>query len=241
MHTQTIAPDDSPKTLHRVGSLLGKDLDNPKTIGQRITARRLALNMTQEQVAERCWITQKSNSQTTGLKAGDRKKLSRSAYCMYETDSVAPVIDVLEQIAAVLSLSREYVFFGTPTIEEIAYKASEDDFPLQGHWNLNADWVKRNFHHKPEELVLARLTQDGLAPAGSMAVIQRGTEPGRSVQPFVFAVHGELTSGYVSRPSRGGLYQVFATPKARTPKARYEAYEINIVGKMVGQIGALTE
>lgn len=241
MQTQDITIDGSRKALHRVGSLLGKDLDNPKTIGQRITARRLELGMTQEQVADRCWITQKSNSSTTGLKAGDRKKLSRSAYCMYETDSVAPVIDVLEQIASVLKLSREYVFFGTPTIEAVAYERAEDDFLLQGHWNLDADWVKRNLHLKPHQLVVAHLTKDGLAPAGAMAIVQRDIEPGRAVQPFVYAVHGELTTGYVSRPARGGAYQVFASRKAKSTQNQFEAYEINILGRLVGQVGAITE
>jgi len=227
---------DPKRALHRVGSLLVKDLDEPKTIGQRITARRLALGLSQQEVADRCWITQKNNSNITGAQKGDRKRLSRSAYCMYETDSVTPVIDVLEQIADALELSREYVFFGTPTIQELRYNPHEDDFAHKGHWTLDPAWVKREVHTRPGDLMLCTVTEDGIINDGDMAIVRRDAEPGRTVEPFVYAMDGKATTGFVSRPQRAGPYLIYASGKAKKHTREAGAFEINILGKLVGSI-----
>jgi len=227
---------DPKRALHRVGSLLVKDLDEPKTIGQRITARRLALGLSQQEVADRCWITQKNNSNITGAQKGDRKRLSRSAYCMYETDSVTPVIDVLEQIADSLELSREYVFFGTPTIQELRYNPHEDDFAHRGHWTLDPSWVKKELHGRPSDLILCQVTEDGLLREGDMAIVEKGSEPGKTVERYVYAMDGKVQTGYLSR-QRGGPYQLWSLgPKRKQVVRDAQAYELQVLGKLVGEI-----
>jgi hypothetical protein len=93
--------------LNRVGFELAPELNRPKTIGQRMTRRRLDLDMTQEQVADKISFIQNS-----GKHAGQEKTLSRNAYCMYERDEVEPSFPGIESIARVLKISPAWLAFG---------------------------------------------------------------------------------------------------------------------------------
>lgn len=235
------------KPLHRVGSLLVTDLQNPKTIGERITSRRLGLKMSQQEVANLCYITQKSDSRPpanpppgwTPRRAGDKVQLSRSAYCMYETDSVAPVLDVLVQIAAALKTTPEYIAFGVGSadpVEQVVYSKAEDSFEHAKFWQLDPQWLQDHFGADAPSLALLTLPDytQALKP-GDTVIVKRGVEPPARGE-FVYALRGELKVGHITRPERAGPYKVYAGKKASGAAEEVEPAEINILGLVVGYI-----
>lgn len=251
MQAATATRDSQPeRTIHRVGSLFTKDLENPKTIGQRITARRLELGLTQEAVAAQCVITQKSDSRTpkgkpkpgwVPRKAGDIIPLSRSAYCMYETDSVAPVLDVLVQIARALRTTPEYIAFGRGAINPVDfvdYSEKVDGFERDDGtiWTIPAPYLKEQYGASPDEVALVSIPDftPSLSP-GDLALVRRGVEPGAgSSGEFVFGRDGELGAAYITRPERAGPYRVYD----RSKKAYDEVQpgDLNVLGKVIGKI-----
>lgn len=238
----------SPPRAH---SLIHKPaaLANPQTIGERIAARRQALKLTQAQVAEMVHLTQQSTSRKdsstkpgwTPKEAGDIRTLSRTAYNMYESNSVKPVLAVLEQIARALRTSPEYIAFGVGTpdpIEQIAFNGQIDEFEPISLWSLPADWVHERFGAEPYALALAAINDfsPSLRP-GDMAVVKRGVEPNAAGGEFVYGMNGEMQVAHLTRPARGGPYRVYdADRKTHTD---VDPGEINILGSVVGKIGEL--
>lgn len=94
--------------INRVGSRMPKIASiRPMTFGERMTQRRLDLNMTQVDVASRVTIISK-----TGCKKDAKRQLSRNAYCMYELDEAEPSLSTLLQIANALNVSPAWLAFG---------------------------------------------------------------------------------------------------------------------------------
>lgn len=236
--------------LHRVGSLLVKDLDNPKTIGQRIAARRLELGMTQEQVASLCEITQKSDSREpkgpkpenwTPRLAGTKSPLSRTAYSMYESDSVAPVLDVLVQIAAALKTTPAYIAFGDRgpnPVPMLSLNAKTEEFDQDFLWDLNPEWLA-DLTPDTGNLALVRVLDrsPNLKP-NDIAVVRRGVEPPNKGE-FVYSLHGNLGIGFLARPERGGPYRVYRGAKMGSDFDLVEPGALNILGVVVGKLGSV--
>lgn len=240
-----------PRATSRARSLIHKDaaLEHPKTIGERIAARRKELNLTQAEVAEMVSLTQQSDSRKdtstkpgwVAKQAGESRPLSRTAYIMYETDSVKPQFPVLEQIALALRAAPEYIAFGvgpSHPIEQMVYNADIDEFERIDIWTLNPQWLAERFDAAPHELALAAINDFSptLKP-GDMAVVRRGVEPNASGGEFVFGMDGELRVAHLTRPARGGPYRVYESDlKAHND---VEPGDLHILGKVIGKIGEL--
>jgi transcriptional regulator with XRE-family HTH domain len=97
------------RKLNRVGgsSSASVIVPGPKGIGERLTMRRLQLQMTQSEVAQRVRYTPK-----TGRKRNIEKPLSRNAYAMYESSKAEPNLGVVEEIAQALNISAGWLAFG---------------------------------------------------------------------------------------------------------------------------------
>jgi transcriptional regulator with XRE-family HTH domain len=72
-----------------------------------MAGRRLELRLTQEQVAGHVHFAPKS-----GRRRNLETVLSRTAYCMYETDNVEPDLAKIEEIAKALAVSPGWLAFG---------------------------------------------------------------------------------------------------------------------------------
>jgi len=97
------------QSLNRVG-LRGraiKSLDE-STLGGRLTKRRLALGLTQAEVASRVMLEPKS-----GAHSGVARQISRNAYAMYELGIAEPSLSTLKTIAAALKVTPAALAFGT--------------------------------------------------------------------------------------------------------------------------------
>lgn len=227
---------DERKT-NRVGSVFVRrsELEHPQTVGQRMTRRRLELGLTQEEVADKCHITMKSHSATTGRKKGETSPLSRTAYGMYEKDAVVPVLDVVVQIASVLGLSAAYLAFGegpTSPLEEYGYKAETDAFESHEITSLDAGWLIERLDlavADPKELVVI-----GVDENSGLTLVRRGVEPGRVADgEYVYALNGEVHVGGVTR-NRGEVYRVYGRTKKDFREVSPE--DINILGEVVCKI-----
>ncbi|ARB13635.1 hypothetical protein Ccr2_gp105c [Caulobacter phage Ccr2] len=240
-----------PMVPHRARSLIHKDADlaHPQTIGQRITACRKALDLTQEQVASQVYLTQQSNSRKdTSTKpgwepkqAGERRPLARTAYIMYESDSVKPHIDVLEQIAHVLKTTPEYITFGVGApnpVEEVTFKGRLGEFKRARTWNLDPDWLRERFEAEPTDLALAPIHDfaPGLKP-GDMAVVRRDVEPSAAGGEFVYGMDKVMQVAHVTRPSKGGAFRVYSADLK--DHVDVDPKRIVFLGKVVGKIGDL--
>ena len=80
------------------------------TIGQRITARRMELKLTQADVAKQVPFHNK-----TGRNKGAERPLSRGALAMYEIGDSEPDLKKLEAIAKALGVSPGWLAFGDET------------------------------------------------------------------------------------------------------------------------------
>ncbi|UTC29896.1 putative HTH domain DNA-binding protein [Bajunvirus bajun] len=241
------------KTPHRVGSMIvkGSALENPQTVGQRITALRLALGLKSDDVAKTVTLEHKS-----GKREGQTTRLSRPAYNMYEIDQVKPTIPVIAQIAKTLKSTVGYIAAGEGEphpIEQVTYNPKVDTFepvdaddaakrtPNLDHfdrkslWSFDPAFLKERFDAAPHEIVLAQV--DDFSPTlkpGDMAVIRREEEPGRGAAEFVFGWNDQLMAANVSRPARGGPYKVYSADRSFV---EVEPGEINILGAVIGKIG----
>ncbi|AFU86588.1 putative HTH domain DNA-binding protein [Caulobacter phage CcrRogue] len=249
---QTVIEMKPGVAAHRSRSLIHKDADlaHPRTIGQRITACRMGLGLTQEQVASRVYLTQQSNSRKDvstkpgwePKQAGERRPLARTAYIMYESDSVKPHIDVLEQIAHVLKTTPEYITFGVGApnpVEELTFKPRTGEFQRLRTWNLDPDWLRERFEAEPTDLALAAIHDfaPGLNP-GDMAVVRRDVEPNAAGGEFVYGLNKTMQVAHVTRPSKSGPYRIYDADLK--DHIDVDAAKLVILGKVVGKVGALT-
>ncbi|HLZ08321.1 MAG TPA: helix-turn-helix transcriptional regulator [Chloroflexota bacterium] len=79
-------------------------IESSAKLSKRLIQRRLELEFTQGQVAERVvfWNRQKR----------EWGALSRSAYCMYESGDVVPDLNKVERLAEALDCSPAWLAFG---------------------------------------------------------------------------------------------------------------------------------
>lgn len=96
------------RKLNRVGSRAPHIAQQePKTIGERITKRRLELRLTQGDVARQVLFHRKS-----GRNKGTERKLSRATLAMYEIGLAEPDLRKIEQIAKALGVTPGWLAFG---------------------------------------------------------------------------------------------------------------------------------
>jgi transcriptional regulator with XRE-family HTH domain len=102
------AASPAPRQMNRVSSMsFPNGCGTPTTVGQRLTACRLKLGLTQEQAVSGVMFRPKSG------KRKDRDcKLSRNAYCMYERDLVPISLKMIENIAEAFDESPSWLAFG---------------------------------------------------------------------------------------------------------------------------------
>jgi transcriptional regulator with XRE-family HTH domain len=114
-----------PRKLNRVSSMsFPSGAGGPTTVGQRLIVRRLALGLTQEEVASKVMFRPKS-----GKRENHDCPLSRNAYCMYERDLVPASLKMVEGLANALGVSPAWLAFGigagkTKKLKGLRLKAS---------------------------------------------------------------------------------------------------------------------
>lgn len=222
------------KTLHRIGTRIhDATVTSPKTVGQRMAARRLELGMTQEQVAHRViFIPQ------TGQRAGVKQHLSRNSYCMYEIGSVEPDLQKLEQIAKALQVSPQWLAFGIDergTVDEMAYDPKKNTFSPVHKWMMSPQWVQEQFGMAPSDLVLFAISEfNDNYKAGDVAIVRRGVEPNANGGDYVFASKGEVRTAHIIRPARSTNYRVFSSD--RTKHEELPPSKLMILGRVAGKI-----
>lgn len=214
----------------------------PATIGSRIKERREALRLKQEQVSKLCYITQKSNSQVTGRMKGDTYPLSRTAYSMYETDSVTPVLDVLEQIAYALRTSPSYIAFGQGSRDPVlmlGWRRKIDEFVAVDTWDIPNAWLRETFDLEPSDVALVQVQEfiPHLNP-GDVALVQRDVEPTRAGANFAYGLCGSegILIHQITRPARAGPYRVYTSDLKRHRDV--EPGDLKIIGKVIGKVSA---
>lgn len=219
--------------MHRVGSARGV-ITAPSTLGERITQRRMELALNQGAVAAQVPFFNKKR-QEWGI-------LSRSAYCMYERDSVIPDLPVIVAIAKVLQCPPKWLAFGDGErgeVEEVEFdtKAEDGDFKSRRFWALDEDWLRGKFEAEPSELALFSVTDSapGLSP-GDMAIVRKGVSPVNNRGEFVFVYKGEVHIAHVTRPRHGGAFRLYDAEVRSFEEI--EPDEMNFLGKVVGKLGA---
>lgn len=235
--------------MHRKGSIKGM-IDNPTTLEERLTSRRMELNMSQADVASKIRFHNK--------KQGEWKVLSRSAYCMYESGDVLPDVDKIVSLAEALQCTPEWLAFGTEktdtlaealqcapewladgiddlvTLEEVEH--TKKGFTYTRSWPMFKDWLDTQFDVPVESLALVRVDDfaDNLQP-GEMAFVHRDAKPTPSGAAFVYALDGEVHVDHLTRPTASGPYRIF--DQDRRGHRDVDPKSITLLGKVVGKIG----
>ncbi|UTC29029.1 putative HTH domain DNA-binding protein [Brevundimonas phage vB_BpoS-Marchewka] len=237
--------------MHRKGSLKGM-IDNPTTMQERMTSRRMELDMSQAEVAAKIRFYNRRQAEW--------KVLSRSAYCMYETGDVLPDIEKIVTLAEALQCSPEWLAFGTQkadilaealqtapqwladgiedlvTLQEVEFAGPRKGFTAARAWPMFADWLQTQFDVPTESLALIRIDDfaENLQP-GEMAFVQREATPTPTGATFVYALDGEVRVDHLTRPSANGPYRIF--DQDRRGHRDVPAKSITLLGKVVGKIG----
>lgn len=224
------------RKLNRIGTLVNASAHTPATIGERMTAQRLKLGLTQEDVASRIVFIPKS-----GSKRGDEITLSRSAYCMYETKQVKPDLQKIEEIATALECSPAYLAFGIvedKKVPEYAYDPHTKTFVAEDGWVLNSKWLKAQYNLSPDNVCLFMLSDySEHFVAGDVAIVEKDVQPSATAATFIFAHKGEIKIGMVTKPPRSESIRVFA-PDLKSHE-EFALKSVNILGKVIGKIGNL--
>jgi hypothetical protein len=230
------AAEPEKRKLNRVGTLVNASLNDPMTIGERMTAQRLKLGMTQEQVASKVIFVPKS-----GSRRGDEIVLSRNAYCMYETHGVAPDLQKIEEIAKALEVSPGWLAFGIAEdtkVPEYAYDPSKKNFVPEDGWVLNQKWLKAQFNVAPENVGLFMMSDySENFTAGDVAIIEKGAEPNAVGGSFIFAHKGDIRVAHISRPPRSESIRVFSSDLKNHEELPLK--QVVILGRVIGKIGNL--
>jgi transcriptional regulator with XRE-family HTH domain len=213
-------------------SVVNATLDNPKTLGERITARRLELGLHQGNVADRVKVLRAS-----GAKQGKEISLSRSTLCQYETGSGTPDLPKLIALAEALQCTPEWLAFGVTgpqTLDEASWTG--DAFVFQAsQWAFPKDWLQELNGSTAD---LAVIVCDDFTPSlkpGDVALVDRSASPNTSGAEFVFAIGDAARTAYVSK--RGDQVRVFDRDLSRHED--YPAEAVTFLGKVVGKLGGL--
>ena len=250
--TRTTQTEDKVKgPMHRKGSIKGM-IDNPTTLEERLTARRMELNLSQADVAKQIKFFNK--------KQGEWKVLSRSAYCMYESGDVLPDVDKIVSLAEALQCSPEWLAFGTEksatlaealgcspqwladgiedlvTIPELEFAGVRKGFQPVRSWPMYEDWLQTQFDVPTDALALVRVDDfaNNLQP-GEMAFVHRDAAPTPAGAAFVYALDGEVRVDHVTRPTANGAYRIF--DQDRRSHRDVPEKSVKLLGKVVGKIG----
>lgn len=234
-----VVKDHEPRILHRVGSLVNDSaLGEPKTVGQRMAARRLELKMTQDDVAKRVVFQPK-----TGSRRNDEVVLSRNAYCMYETGGVEPDLPKIEGIAKVLEVTPQWLAFGVEerkTVASFKFNVAKKTFVPSETWVLPEDWLARNLGVQASdiELFIPHETKKGQFESGDAIIVQRKAEvPGGSFGKFLFVYSGKVRVAELTRPHRSENLKV-SMPGSKKPQ-EIPSHRVQIWGRVIGKIASL--
>lgn len=217
--------------MHRKGSLKGH-IDNPTSLPERLTSRRMELNLSQADVAGRVRFYNK--------KAAEWKDLSRSAYCMYESGDVTPDVDKITTLAEILQCTPQWLAFGDTAeraaIQEVEYDPDQKAFTALRPWPMHEDFLQAQYGVSSDTLALVRIDSfsEKLQP-GEMAFVDRSATPSSAGGDFVYALKGQVMVDHITQPSVNGPLRVFE-PDRRNYK-EIKASQLTILGKMVGKIG----
>lgn len=228
--SEVAAPAKPP--MRRKGSVKGRILE-PTNLRERLISRRQELGLSQEQVAAQ--VTFWNN------KRGEWKKLSRSAYCMYESGEVPPDQDKIERLAKVLHTTPQWLSYGDSerhVIQEVEVEAGGSDNPfLHKTFHLD-DWLKSRFEGEPTEIVVCTVNDFGpnFKP-GDIAVVRKGIEPTTAGGVFVYSQGHELRLAQVTRPHPGGAFRVYDQDLKNYHEEDAEA--LHFLGKVIGRLGDL--
>lgn len=116
----------SRRSLNRVGLASAAARTEPTTLSQRMIQRRLAMKLTQAEVATKVRMQSKS-----GPRSRDQRLLSRNGYCMYENGRSEPKLEQIKQIARALGVSAGWLAFGeAPDVARRLGPSNGDTFPI---------------------------------------------------------------------------------------------------------------
>jgi|GEM_PF-6219372 len=232
IETREATPVKTRAPMHRKGSIKGR-VFSPTTLKERLIARRQELNLSQLEVAQEV--------EFWNNKAQQKKTLSRSAYCMYESGDVTPDVDKLESIAKVLRCTPEWLAFGVGApspIAQIDYDAESGEFITKMYWNVNADWLTTYYDCNINDIVLCEV--NGYAThlkSGEIAIVRKNTKPSQAGDEFIFVRNEELTVAHVTRPSTSNGYRVYSADLKDFEEVAPD--DLEFVGKVVGKWGGL--
>ncbi|UTC28338.1 putative HTH domain DNA-binding protein [Brevundimonas phage vB_BpoS-Gurke] len=237
-----VKPDPVPEVqdvktrspMHRKGSTT-VTVDNPTTLGDRLVARRLELNLSQDDVSSQVTFYNKNG--------GTWKTLSRSGYCMYETGDVVPDLEKIKSLATALKCTPEWLTFGIGsrgTIEEVALKkaARGVSFQTVGTWSLDEAWMEDRFAVPGSDMVLIMVDDfSDRAKPGDMVFVAKDQMPTASAAAFAFARDGALVVAQLTTPPRSKMIRIYDADLRHYEEV--DPTSIKILGRVVGAMGAL--
>lgn len=220
--------------MHRKGSTK-VSVDNPTTLGDRLVARRLELNLSQDDVASQVTFYNKNG--------GRWKTLSRSGYCMYETGEVTPDLEKIKSMAAALKCTPEWLTFGIGsrgTIEEVALKKGTRGVAFQsvGTWSLDEAWMEDRFAVPGSDMVLIMVDDfSERTKPGDMVFVAKDQLPTASAGTFAFARDGVLVVAQLTTPLRSKMIRIYDADLRHYEEV--DPASIKILGRVVGSMGAI--
>lgn len=205
---------------------------NPKSLTDRLIARRQELDLSQAQVAALITFWNK--------KQQEWKPLSRSAYCMYEAGDVVPDKDKIERLAIALQSTPEWLMFGIgarTTLDEIEWDAKAGDFNTTRSWPMDEDWLRAQFDCPGKALALVMVNDFSynLKPGDTAFVRKDIVMPNAAGGEFVFVQDGEMRAAHVTRPTGAGPVRIYDAE--RREHIDVEADDLTFLGKVVGLMG----
>lgn len=213
-----------------------RSLAAPKTIGERMAARRNELGLSQEQVAKQVTFHPK-----TGQRGGEKVSLARNTYNTYETDKVPPGLEQIVGIAKALKVQPAYIAFGgekRPEITEYTFDTTKREFITRANWALDETWLAENFGELPSDLGLMMVPEEtaGLRE-GEIAIVRKGNEPSAVGGDFVFSHGRQVRCAYVRQVPRSNRLRVYSPD--RLNHEEIAATSVHLFGEVIGKVGAL--
>jgi len=196
--------------------------------------RRTALGLSQLEVAERIVFWNNKQQQ--------KKTLSRSAYCMYESGEVTPDLDKLITLARIFRVTPQWLAFGIEEqttegkVEEVEYDPATLEFITQRFWTLDATWLKSRFDVEPDDIVIVMVNDftPDLKP-GDIAIVREGVMPNIGGGEFVFAQDDELKAAFIAKTAGG--FRIYSADNTNHQDVSEDS--LNFLGQVIGKIGDL--
>lgn len=251
MHADRSTTEAGAAPLKRTGTIFNaRTKDDPKTLGARLAALRLLHpELSQGKMADLLRITHKSGSSKVMRKLGDSRPMARTTYLALEHDRVEPAIETVEQMAAILNTTPEYLLWGRgprQVVPEYVYNGKTDEWDrTDSAWGMSADWVAQNYTFSPNEVAIVLIGDDtGKLAGGDAAIVHRDEAPTAQGAEFIYGCEEGtgrnkatmVRCAKITRPTVAGPYRVFS--KSGKEHIDFEPGEINILGRVVGKITA---